>query len=48
MRFLVLKVKEEYELDEHNIQVSIVMPVYNVSQYLRQCLDSLFAQTLEK
>lgn len=34
-------------MDEHNIQVSIIMPVYNVDKYLRQCLDSLFSQTLE-
>lgn len=34
-------------MGEHNIQVSIVMPVYNVAKYLRQCLDSLFSQTLE-
>lgn len=35
-------------MDEHNIQVSIIMPVYNVERYLRQCLDSLFSQTLQK
>lgn len=28
-------------------KVSIVVPVYNTEQYLRQCLDSLRAQTLE-
>lgn len=28
-------------------KVSIVVPVYNTSQYLRQCLDSLLAQTLK-
>ncbi len=47
MRFLDLKGKEEYKVDKHNIQVSIVMPVYNVAQYLRECLDSLFVQTLK-
>lgn len=35
-------------MDEHNIRVSIIMPVYNVEKYLRQCLDSLFSQTLEE
>ena len=35
-------------MDEHNIRVSIIMPVYNVERYLRQCLDSLFSQTLQK
>jgi|L827metagenome_2_1110789.scaffolds.fasta_scaffold00119_14 glycosyltransferase involved in cell wall biosynthesis len=28
------------------VSVSIVVPVYNVEQYLRECLDSLIAQTL--
>ena len=26
-------------------QISIVVPVYNVERYLRQCLDSIIAQT---
>lgn len=34
-------------MDEH-LHVSIIMPVYNVEKYLRQCLDSLFSQTLEE
>lgn len=25
--------------------ISIIMPVYNVAQYLRECIDSIFAQT---
>lgn len=28
-------------------KVSIIMPVYNVSRYLRNCLDSIVAQTME-
>lgn len=28
-------------------EVSVIMPVYNVAPYLRQCLDSLKAQTLK-
>ena len=28
-------------------KVSVVVPVYNVEQYLRQCLDSLINQTLK-
>ena len=27
-------------------KVSVLVPVYNVKKYLRQCLDSLAAQTL--
>lgn len=30
-----------------NPKVSIVMPVYNVEMYLRECLDSVIAQTLK-
>lgn len=28
-------------------KVSVIVPVYNVEQYLRECLDSLICQTLE-
>ena len=29
-------------------KVSVVVPVYNVEKYLRQCLDSLVNQTLKE
>ncbi len=30
-----------------NIKVSVVVPVYNTSKYLRECLDSIIGQTLK-
>lgn len=32
----------------NNIKVSIIIPVYNVSLYLRQCLNSIMGQTLKE
>lgn len=29
------------------VSISIVVPIYNVEQYIRECLDSLVAQTLD-
>ena len=31
-----------------NPKISIIVPVYNVENYLRQCLDSLINQTLKE
>lgn len=30
---------------ENNIKVSILVPIYNVENYISQCLDSIFSQT---
>lgn len=32
----------------NNIKVSVVMPVYNTSKYLRECMDSVIGQTLKE
>ncbi len=37
--------KKEAVKDENNPLVSIVVPIYNVKQYLNECLDSLAKQT---
>ena len=34
-------------MEENNIKVSIVVPVYNLEDYLPRCLDALVNQTLE-
>lgn len=32
----------------NNVKVSVVVPVYNTSKYLRECLDSIIGQTLKE
>lgn len=32
---------------ENNIKVSVIVPIYNVEEYLEECLDSLVKQTLK-
>ena len=34
--------------NKHNVDVSIIVPVYNVEEYLTECLDSLENQNLKK
>ena len=35
-------------MNKYQYKVSVVVPVYNVSEYLRGCLDSLLNQTMEQ
>ena len=34
-------------MESNNCKVSVVVPVYNVEAYLRRCVDSILAQTVE-
>lgn len=46
-RFLrkLMPEKSSFEKDVENPLISIIVPVYNVEKYLRQCLESLINQT---
>lgn len=42
---------QNYDLlmnSKNNIKVSVILPVYNVEQYLRECLDSIINQSLKE
>ena len=32
----------------NTVKVSVIIPIYNTAQYLRQCLDSIIGQTLQE
>ena len=36
------------EVKQMSIKISIILPVYNVEQYLKECLDSILHQTLKE
>ena len=31
----------------NKIKISIIVPIYNIENYLKECLDSLVSQTLD-
>lgn len=33
-------------MEQNNIQISIIIPVYNTEKYIQKCIDSLYAQNL--
>jgi glycosyltransferase involved in cell wall biosynthesis len=35
-------------METNNVKVSVIIPIYNAEQYLRQCLDSVCEQTLKE
>lgn len=39
---------KELEFDTNELKLSVIVPVYNVEQYLEQCLESLINQTIDK
>lgn len=43
-----LKLQQKYfiDLDDNSLKISVIIPVYNVDKYLRDCLDSVINQTL--
>lgn len=46
MELVESSAKQEFALRQTVPKVSVVVPVYNTAPYLRQCLDSIAAQTL--
>lgn len=48
--FMIYLLQSHLKGDNMNFeyQASVIVPVYNVEQYLRICLDSLVNQTIDK
>lgn len=41
---LIISLKNSYELEKEKYKLSVIIPVYNVEKYLRECLDSVINQ----
>ena len=37
-----------YRRNMNNIKVSVIIPVYNVEEYIEECLESVVNQTLKE
>ena len=45
---LYLQQKKKLMIDDRNLLLSIIVPVYNVENYVRPCIESIFRQGLEE
>jgi FkbM family methyltransferase len=47
LRFTSAKKQKMYHIRRHNYKVSVIVPIYNIEQFLPVCVDSLISQTLK-
>ena len=48
LSYIEAKMEAKNKVTENKKKVSIIVPVYNVEQYLEQCMNSLIGQTLKE